>query len=228
MTPQERQLVTELFDRLAKLENEKREPGAERAIAEGLKRAPNSVYALVQTLLLQDQALRDADTRIRDLQADLEAGPRANSFLDDMRGALFGRPQELHGSVPSVDPAAPYWRGGGFQAPPQERAPERGSFLGHAAAAAAGVIGGALLLDGIRSAMSGGRHAGWSDPAIAGGPQEPAPWGGGAPSGDLARDAGIDDIGRGERASLLDPAKGNADDDLDGDLDLGGGDSDFA
>jgi hypothetical protein len=40
MNPQERQLVAELFDRLASLEPEPRDPDAERVIAEGFRRAP--------------------------------------------------------------------------------------------------------------------------------------------------------------------------------------------
>src|SRR5437763_13506957 len=36
MTPQERELIADLFDRLAELEDQPRDPDAERAIAEGL------------------------------------------------------------------------------------------------------------------------------------------------------------------------------------------------
>ena len=54
MTPQERQSVSELFDRLAQLENTPRDAEAERAIADGLMRAPHAVYALVQTTLDHD------------------------------------------------------------------------------------------------------------------------------------------------------------------------------
>jgi hypothetical protein len=46
MTPQEQELVNELFDRLAKLESNPRDPDAERLIADGLRRAPHAVYAL--------------------------------------------------------------------------------------------------------------------------------------------------------------------------------------
>jgi uncharacterized protein len=38
MTPQESQLVDELFNRLAQLETAQRDPGAERLIADGLRR----------------------------------------------------------------------------------------------------------------------------------------------------------------------------------------------
>ena len=68
MNPQERQLVAELFDRLAALESASRDPDAERAIAEGLQRAPHAPYALVQTALVQDEALKRANARIQELE----------------------------------------------------------------------------------------------------------------------------------------------------------------
>lgn len=40
MTPQERQLVDELFDRLSKLENAPRDPDAIAAISDGLRKRP--------------------------------------------------------------------------------------------------------------------------------------------------------------------------------------------
>ena len=45
MTPQERQLIDDLFDRLAKVENAPRDPDAIAAIQEGLRKAPNAIYA---------------------------------------------------------------------------------------------------------------------------------------------------------------------------------------
>ena len=42
MTPQERQLIDDLFDRLAKLENAPRDPEAMSAIMQGLRKAPNA------------------------------------------------------------------------------------------------------------------------------------------------------------------------------------------
>ena len=71
MTPQEQELVEELFDRLAKLENSPRDPAAERVIADGLRRAPQATYALVQTALVQDEALKRANARIEELQAQV-------------------------------------------------------------------------------------------------------------------------------------------------------------
>ena len=94
MTPQESELVDELFNRLAQLETAQRDPEAERLIADGLRRAPHAVYALVQTVLLQDEALKRANARIEELQAQTSAAPepeqRPASFLDSMREALGG------------------------------------------------------------------------------------------------------------------------------------------
>ena len=44
MTPQERELVTALFDRLAALEQNPRDPEADRLIAQGVARAPHALY----------------------------------------------------------------------------------------------------------------------------------------------------------------------------------------
>ena len=117
------------------------------------------------------------------------------------------------------------------ESPVQQQAPQHGgSFLGTAAAAAAGVIGGSLLLDSIRSITGGSRQAladSSSDSA--------SPWGSDkASSSDLARDAGVSDVGRNaERADAqddqqqaFDSAEANFDDeDVDMDYDIG--DSDF-
>lgn len=238
MTPQERQLVAELFDRLATLEGNKRDSQAEALISEGTRRAPNALYALVQTVLIQDEALRSADARIRELEGDDAGAPGQGSspggFLDNMRETFLGR----RGSVPSV--------GGGRDTPWQNRVPEPqagapsagGSFLGTAAASAAGVIGGALLLNSFRSMFGGGQQQHGMLDQQGGG--QSTPWGGGNAAGsDLARDAGVNDIGRGgrdtsnDRAGLFDNAKNESDDDDsddagdDGDFDFGG-DSDVA
>src|SRR5256885_17038363 len=94
MTPEERNLITELFDRLATLEDAARDPEAERAIKEGLRQAPNAAYALVQTTPGQGQALKRADARIRGLEAQLGIGgepARPGGLLDNMRDSLVGR-----------------------------------------------------------------------------------------------------------------------------------------
>lgn len=238
MTPQERQLVEDMFDRLERLENAPRDAEAERVVAEGLARAPNAIYPLVQTVLVQDEALKRADARIRELSGEDPDAPKNAGFLDSMRQALTGRSGTT--SVPSVRPGTPdpRWNSGNA-APNSYAAPAQsagfgggGSFLGTAAASAAGVIGGALLLNSI-SSMFG--HHGAS--AFASVPPAGSPWDNNASGSDLARDAGVNDIGRGTEgdarpAGLFDSDDpGNtADiaDDFDGDIssDFGGGGDD--
>lgn len=237
MNPQERQLVDDLFDRLSKVENAPRDPDAAAAIAEGLRKAPNAVYALVQTVLLQDEALKRAHDRIQELEA-AGAGeqPQSGGFLDSMRETVFGQAPQ-RGSVPNVRPpelpSRPTWNSGqvmqqaqapgqyaqapygqpyGAPQPPMGGAPVGGgggSFLGTAAAAVAGMVGGSLLLGSIRS-MMGGSHQGFGDSAGLGGSGGQKPWGDQSGS-DLARDAGVNDIGSSghgagdsSRAGLLD------------------------
>ena len=113
MTPQERQLIDDLFDRLAKLESAKRDPEAMSAIMQGLRNAPNAVYALVQTALVQDEALKRADMRIQELEAGAGQQAQSGGFLDSMRDAIFGQNQQHgqnQGSVPNVRAPEIGWR----------------------------------------------------------------------------------------------------------------------
>ena len=186
MTPQERQLVSDLFDRLAQLENSPRDTDAERAIADGARRAPNALYGG-----------RGSVPSVR---------PAASDSRWNKGGAL----------PPQGQPAAPY-------AAPAQCPGVGGSFLGTAAATAAGVIGGAMLFNSIGS-LFGGHHGGsaFGDTRD----NSPSPWDSNAAGGDLSRDAGLNDIGGGGRAGLFD--SGNDDDggvDLsDSGGDFGGGD----
>ena len=75
---------------------------AERAIAQGFDRAPNAAYPLVQTVLVQDEALKRANARIEELEAALAGEPQpSGGFLENMRDSMFGR-EPSRGSVPSV------------------------------------------------------------------------------------------------------------------------------
>jgi hypothetical protein len=262
MTPQERQLIDDLFGRLAKLESAPRDPDAVAAIARGLQQAPNAVYALVQTVLVQDEALKQAHHRIQDLE-QAQASQQSQSsggFLDSMRETIFGSSQsQQRGSVPNVPPpesSRPVWNSG--QVMPQGQGGYQqggypqggyqqggyydqgygqprgglfggggGSFLGTAAATAAGMVGGSLLLNSFRGMMGGGSHQAFGDTTIIEERPSQMPWGGDQSGGSLARDAGIDDIGRsdqGGRAGLFDQASNDYDDSRD---DSDGDDGDF-
>jgi uncharacterized protein len=261
MTPQERQLIDDLFDRLAKLENAPRDPEALAAISEGLRKAPNAVYALVQTALVQDEALKRANDHIQQLEAELGGGPQqqgqSGGFLDSMRDAIFGQNQnQSRGSVPPVRPpepgSRPVWNSGqamqqaqgpgSYGQPPYGQQPQPyggpqagpfggggGSFLGTAAAAAAGVVGGSLLMNSIRGLMGGGGgHQAFGDSSNSG---DSKPWGNDQSGGNLARDAGVNDIGTSgrdndSRSGLYDQASNNNDNNDDNDNDGYGPDDD--
>ena len=237
MTPQEQQLVEELFDRLAQVENMPRDPEAERLIAQGVGRAPHALYALTQTALIQDEALKRANARIEELQSELdgaaEPGEQRGGFLDSCvrpfsvhalrraaRCRTCGQPPNRadgpQGQPPDYPPQMPASYAGG---PPVGGG---GSFLGGAASTAAGVVGGALMLDAIRGMF--GHHGGGYAPSGLGNftGDRPSPWrdsAGSAADSQLARDAGIDHVGDRVRDSRDQQALADADDDQDADQD---------
>ncbi len=248
MTPQERQMVDQLFDRLSRLETSAREADAESAIAAGLRRAPHAPYALVQTVLVQDEALKRANARIQELEGG-DPSRQPGGFLDSMRDVLLG-PAQSRGSVPNIssgnDQRGPVWNSGGVlgQGDPRSGNPAvgpngnpiggGGSFLGTAAAAAAGMIGGSILMNSIRGLM-GGNQQSFGDTST--GMANKGPWESNSKDG-LARDAGIDDIGKTsgseQRQGFADQASNDVDDTDDDDDNFdatdfdGGGDSDYA
>jgi uncharacterized protein len=222
MTPQERQMVADLFDRLASLEGEVRDPDAERVIREGLGRAPNAVYALVQTVLVQDEALKRANAHIEELENAVSREPAqgGGGFLDSMRNVLTGG--QSRGSVPSVRPGGqgssgawgprpdappPGYQQSGYQQqpgyPPQpgymQGGPMGGGMMGgHGGSflgTAAATVAGVV---GGAMLMNGIRSAfgGGGNHAFGSGlGPSPTPWGGGSDGGALSRDAGVGDIG---------------------------------
>jgi uncharacterized protein len=260
MTPQERQLIDDLFDRLAKVESAPRDAEAMSAIMQGLRNAPNAIYPLVQTVLLQDEALKRANHRIEELEAaSAPEQTQSGGFLDSMRESIFG---QGHGSVPNVRPPEmsnrPVWNSGQvlqqgqssgqfnqtphgepynqpynqpYAGPQAPMGGGGGSFLGTAAAAAAGTIGGSLLLNSIRGMMGGHQAFGGTPTVVDETIINQAP--GDQSRGDLARDAGLNDIGSSagrddnSRAGLFDSASNDDDhDDMDLDSDDFGNDND--
>lgn len=223
MTPQERQLVDDLFERLAKLESAPRDPDAQAAINQGLRVAPNAIYGLVQTVLVQDEALRRAHERIQELESRQDAEPARSGggFLDSMRDAIFGQnpPQPSHGSVPNVPPpgggSRPAWNTGQvltqqpvppYSQPQQAPYGQPGGMFGGGyqsgggggsflgtAAAAAAGVVGGSLLLSSIRGMMGGGHQAFGDQSAFGGMQ--SPWGGDQSGSSLAQQAGIGDIG---------------------------------
>ncbi|MGE8317231.1 MAG: DUF2076 family protein [Comamonas sp.] len=171
MTSQEQQWLDEFLQRLAAAQAGPKDPQADAMIRERLAGQPDATYLLVQRALLLERALNDARQQITQLQQQLPA-PGSGSFLGQGLDTQFGRnpvpPAYAAPPAPAyAAPAAqPGWRermfGGGApaQAAPAQAAPASASssFLGQAAASAAGVAGGMFLFNGIENLL-GHRHA---------------------------------------------------------------------
>lgn len=159
MTPQEQQLISQLFDRLKSAPRQAKDPDADTLIRRGVAEQPDAPYLLVQTVLIQDMALGNAQARIAELEQQVEAAKAAppaqpTSFL----GGLLGRgsvpaagarqPQQQQQPAPMQPP--PAWGPGAQPMAPPMMGGGSG-FLRAAAATALGVAGGELLFQGVRS-----------------------------------------------------------------------------
>jgi uncharacterized protein len=148
MQSQERELITGLFGRLQPFEAQPRDGEADALIKDTVARQPAAPYLLVQTVLVQEQALKAAQERIAELEAKAGAAPAGSGFLGSApKIGPWGAPAAPNAPPPSVPSTrsplqaavAPQQAGGGF--------------LRTAMATAAGVAGGALLFEGIRNLM---------------------------------------------------------------------------
>jgi hypothetical protein len=180
MQQQERDLIDDLFGRLRQFESQPRDPEAERLIASYVARQPASPYLLAQTVLVQEEALKQARARIAELE-----GKTAGSFLGSApKAGPWGSPTQ----APAQAAGAPWGAAPAAQGPPMA-----GGFLRSALATAAGVAGGALLFEGIRNmfghstqALAHQSLAGPLDNSPLGSPEEMS-------STDLAQDEGAGD-----------------------------------
>jgi len=173
MTPAERDLTTILLDRLNKVEGQPRDPEAETLIRETMAVRTDAPYSLLQTVLIQDLSLHNAQSRITDLETQLAETKRASSAPPSFLGApsflgvVFSSGEPSGGvRTSNMPPGGPetgppplattaqpgYVAEGGSARPPAPGAElTGGSFLRSAAMTAAGTTGGALLFEGIRS-----------------------------------------------------------------------------
>ena len=104
MTPEERQMLAGLFDRVNAAGANSRDPQAETFINDAVRTAPYAPYVLAQTVLVQQQALEAAAHRIADLEAATahaaQGGQEQGSFLGNLGRSIFG------GGAPSAPAAA--------------------------------------------------------------------------------------------------------------------------
>ncbi len=142
MTPQERDVIAGIFDRLRQAANQPRDPEAERYIADRLREQPYAPYAMAQAVYVQETALTNLQAQVEALQAQLQdmqnrpqsAPAQSGGFLSGIFGG--GRQDEAApraGSVPSMpqrtgQPSAAWNtpQNGMMQAAPMQGGPQQG------------------------------------------------------------------------------------------------------
>ena len=159
LSTEDRRAIEGLFDRLAEAERRSpaRDRDAEDLINRELVRQPAAPYYLAQTVLVQQDALQQAEQRIAELEAQVRQRSRGlfGGLFDDGRRGADPVPQG-HGY--DRRNRGPWDREG------QQPATRGGGFLEGAAQTALGVAGGVLLGNMIGSIFSSGSaHAaeGW-------------------------------------------------------------------
>jgi hypothetical protein len=181
MTPDERQMIDDLFARLAQQASPDKDTEADRLIADRIRRNPDAAYMLVQTVLVYEHQMAEAQARIADLEAELANASRpapamgGGSFLGGRIGAQRGgavppaaRPwgRQSGGPAPAAYEPEPMpgrassgFGRGGQSVPPYQQQPMPaqggGGFLRGALATAAGVAGGMMLANSLGGLFGG-------------------------------------------------------------------------
>ena len=196
MSPEERQLLTGLFDRVHAAADAPRDAEAEAFIAAAVRQLPFAPYLLAQSVIVQDETLKAAGQRIEELEArvrDLESAAKpqsSSSFLGGIGKSILGS-----GAQPSQQPVAqerspwtqmrqqqqepisqpqmgqPMGQYGGQPSgqPMGQQMPQAGGggFLKGALGTAAGVAGGMMLANSLSSMLGGHNSPFGSSPAKA-------------------------------------------------------------
>lgn len=97
MTPDERTLLSGLFDRLKDTSTAERDREAETFIKTAVAENPNAAYFLAQAVLVQEEALKAAAGKIEDLEGDLQRANQQSSPADSGSGFLGGISKSIFG-----------------------------------------------------------------------------------------------------------------------------------
>jgi uncharacterized protein len=241
MTPEERELITGLFDRMRGFNLADKDREAEALINQQVASLRDAPYMLVQSVLVQEHALQQGDARIKDLEEQVrqlqsEARPQQSAGSGSFLGGLFGsrsaaEPPRGATSVPAIGSRATPsvydspqgWgpQGAGPQpgGPFTQAAPQPGGgFLRSAMSTAAGVAGGVLAANAISNMLGG--HS-----AVAGTAASPSSQG--AASSDAKDTAQSQDAATARDDAYQDGYQDAADDGGDDDWGGDGGDLDI-
>jgi len=155
MNPQEYEALRSLLSQLVETHGVNMDPEADLLIREAVARQPEATYLLVQRTLLLGAALDEARRRIAALSM-----PRQGSTSDPLWG--FTSPPEAIIAAAALTPprlnsgvalASPPSAPATVSSAPGSSGAAVPSFLGQAAATAAGVAGGAFLFQGIEDLL---------------------------------------------------------------------------
>ena len=157
MTPQEREMLIALANKIAQTPPPQRDSEAEELIRERIGSRPDALYILTQTVLIQNLAIEQAQKQIHDLQ-------QRGSQIQGQGSSFLGSSPLVSQMPPSGQQSSPAY---GSATPPPSAPPSGwfgsgsgSSFLRGAATTAAGVAAGALAFEGIRALFSGSEHPG--------------------------------------------------------------------
>jgi len=173
MNHQERSMIEGLFQRLQQAEAQAgpRDPEAEALIGDLMSRQAAAPYLLAQVVLVQEEGIKQLQTRVEAAEQELAERPQGSGFL----GGLFGGGQARPAAAVSPRAAAGTgWSNTRFPAPGGQGAQpgaQGGGFMAGAMQTAMGVAGGVLLAKAL-GGIFGGEAEAAEPPAAA--PEEPA------------------------------------------------------
>ena len=153
MTPDERNMLTDLANKIAQTPAPPKDAEAEDFIRTRIGSRPDALYLMTQTVLIQNMALQQAQQQIAQMQqgGGSQGQVSGGSFLGagGSRGYNAGPSGSSYTAPPPPQQQGQY---GQYSAPQPAAAPSgQPSFLRGAAQTAAGVAAGALAFEGVRS-----------------------------------------------------------------------------
>lgn len=145
MNPEERQMISGLFDRMRQQGGVDKDRDAEALIRDSVRQMPDAPYMMVQTVLVQEMALQNAQQQIDDLQdrvraLEAQSARPQQSSGGSFLGGLFGGSR----AAPAPSAVPPARQSNAFGQPAGVGAARQGSPWGGAPGAGAPMQGGMM------------------------------------------------------------------------------------
>jgi uncharacterized protein len=134
MSPEERQLLTQLFDRVRQASSTPRDREVEGLIEGELRSQPYATYYLAQAVIIQEKGLEAATAKIRDLEAEIghlqaelsRAQAQAQSPVPAASGGFLGGISSIFGGGTPAPAPAPARTSGPWGSAPTPMQQNRG------------------------------------------------------------------------------------------------------